>query len=108
MVNFVHVAFAAILAAAAVAPLDAAARSAPAIQRSVAVKDAFKRSHPCPANGHTSGSCPGWQIDHREPLECGGPDTIDNMQWLTVADHKAKTVQDNIRCRQLRPSAAGK
>jgi len=60
------------------------------IKRSGAAKDAFKREHPCPANGHTSGSCPGFVIDHVNPLECGGADAPSNMQWQTVADGKAK------------------
>ena len=59
------------------------------IKRSTAAKDAFKRQHPCPANGHTSGSCPGYVIDHVRPLECGGADAPSNMQWQTVAEGKA-------------------
>jgi hypothetical protein len=60
------------------------------IKRSTAAKNAFKREHPCPANGHTSGSCPGYVIDHVRPLECGGADAPSNMQWQTVAEGKAK------------------
>jgi hypothetical protein len=58
--------------------------------RSTAAKNAFKRLHPCPANGRRSGSCPGYVIDHVKPLMCGGPDNPSNMQWQTVADGKAK------------------
>jgi hypothetical protein len=60
------------------------------IKRSAAAKDAFKREHPCPANGNTHGRCPGYVIDHMNPLECGGADAPFNMQWQTVADGKAK------------------
>jgi hypothetical protein len=60
------------------------------IRRSAAAKNAFKREHPCPSNGHTSGSCPGYVIDHVKPLECGGADAPFNMQWQTVAEGKAK------------------
>ncbi len=60
------------------------------IKRNAAAKEAFKRQQPCPANGHTSGSCPGYVIDHLNPLECGGADDPSNMQWQTVADGKAK------------------
>lgn len=60
------------------------------IKRSGAAKGAFKRQHPCPANGKTSGSCPGYVIDHVIPLECRGADDPSNMQWQTVADGKAK------------------
>lgn len=60
------------------------------IKRSETAKNKFKREHPCPSNGHTSGSCPGYVIDHVQPLECGGADAPSNMQWQTVAEGKAK------------------
>lgn len=52
------------------------------ISRSNAVRDAFKRQHPCPSTGKPSGACPGWEIDHVIPLACGGCDAVSNMQWL--------------------------
>jgi hypothetical protein len=52
------------------------------IARSREVLGAFKRVHPCPANGATSGACPGWAIDHVIPLACGGCDAVSNLQWL--------------------------
>ena len=60
------------------------------IARSTKAKDEFKHAHPCPANGHTSGSCPGYVIDHVVPLKRGGADVPTNMQWQTVAEGKAK------------------
>ena len=60
------------------------------IARSESAKNAFKRQHPCPANGRTSGPCPGYVIDHKLPLVCGGADAPSNMQWQTVPDGKAK------------------
>jgi len=77
------------------APRDQAAsqRRQPAAARparSTAPRRAFQRTHPCPANGHTSGPCPGYVIDHVVPLKRGGPDTPANMQWQTVAEAKAK------------------
>jgi hypothetical protein len=60
------------------------------IKRSERAKNDFKHQQPCPANGNSSGSCPGYVIDHVKPLECGGADTPSNMQWQTVADGKAK------------------
>ena len=50
----------------------------------------FKREHPCPANGHRSGPCPGYVIDHIVPFACTGADAPSNMQWQTTADAKAK------------------
>lgn len=58
--------------------------------RSHAAKNAFKRENPCPANGNTKGTCPGYVIDHIVPLACGGPDDKSNMQWQTVRDGKIK------------------
>lgn len=60
----------------------------------------FQKLHPCPANGHRTGPCPGWQIDHRIPLKCGGADRIGNLQWLTVEAHKAKTRHEARWCRK--------
>lgn len=51
---------------------------------------AFVRGHPCPSTGKTSGACPGYQVDHRQALACGGADDPSNMQWLSVAEHRRK------------------
>jgi hypothetical protein len=60
------------------------------IHRSTSVIAAFKRAHPCPVNGKTTGACPGWAIDHVIPLVCGGCDAVSNMQWLPNADKNMK------------------
>jgi hypothetical protein len=59
------------------------------IKRSQSAKNAFKHDHPCPSTGRNSGSCPGYVIDHVNPLECGGADAA-NMQWQTVAEGRVK------------------
>jgi hypothetical protein len=41
------------------------------IKRSTEAKARFKRMKPCPANGSSYGSCPGYVIDHVVPLACG-------------------------------------
>jgi hypothetical protein len=43
---------------------------------------AFKRAHPCPATGLTTGACQGWQMDHIIPLACGGCDSVSNLSWM--------------------------
>ena len=84
-----------------VATLDASQ-----IHRSQAAKNDFKRQHPCPANGHASGPCPGYVIDHVKPLACGGADAPFNMQWQTVAEGKAKSLSVNRYC--LAPTDHGR
>lgn len=63
----------------------------------------FKKLQPCPANGNRYGPCPGYDIDHRIALKCGGPDIPENMQWLTKDEHKAKTSREAPLCRRPRP-----
>jgi hypothetical protein len=67
-------------------PSDASARE----HRSREVTREFRREHPCPSNGKTSGACPGYRKDHINPLACGGPDAVSNMQWQTVAAARVK------------------
>lgn len=63
---------------------------------------AFKREHPCPATGHARGACPGWVIDHREPLCAGGADDPRNMQWQTTEEARVKDKREWARCHALR------
>ena len=60
------------------------------IARNVKARDQFKHSHPCPSTGRSSGACPGYVIDHVEPLKRGGADSPSNMQWQTTAAAKEK------------------
>jgi len=36
------------------------------------------------------GACPGYVIDHIQPLACGGEDAPANMQWQTRTEAKEK------------------
>ena len=76
------------------------------IKRSESAKNAFKYSHPCPANGHQAGSCPGYVIDHIVALACGGADSPENMQWQTVAEGKAKDAWERDDCQTSSKTAA--
>lgn len=71
-------------------------------ERSAAEVLAFKRANPCPSTGERRGSCPGYQVDHVQPLCSGGADSKLNMQWLSIEEHRAKTRQDVRVCRYLR------
>ena len=72
---------------------------ATAALRSPTVRAEFMRSNPCPITGKTRGACPGYQVDHREALICGGRDEVSNLQWLSVPEHKAKTRVEVKLCR---------
>ena len=61
-------------------------------------RDAFERSHPCPATGRTSGPCRGHVVDHIQPLACGGADAPGNMQWQTKAEGKSKDKWERTGC----------
>lgn len=67
--------------------------------RSPALRAEFQRLNPCPATGNSRGACPGWEVDHREALVCGGRDELGNLQWLTVAEHREKTRVEVKLCR---------
>lgn len=56
--------------------------AAGAIIRRADVLYAFRKAHPCPVTGKTTGACPGWSMDHVWPLACGGCDAVWNLQWL--------------------------
>jgi hypothetical protein len=60
----------------------------------------FVKQQACPSTGLHRLPCPGYQIDHIDPLKCLGLDDPINMQWLTIADHKAKTKREANECRK--------
>lgn len=65
--------------------------------RSHAVLRAFQLEHPCPSTGRMYGACPGYVKDHIKALACGGADAVENLQWQTVTEGKAK---DRIELRE--------
>lgn len=102
MVKRIRVFFAALLcgaasaqylqpAAPAVDPLKeyrqcgAPARTADgSIRRRSDVLTAYKKLHPCPGTGRTTGACPGWALNHIVPLAKGGCDAVSNLAWIPV------------------------
>jgi len=70
------------------------------IPRSKTALRAFVNQQACPSTGRHRLPCPGWQIDHIIPLKCLGLDEPENMQWLTVEEHRAKTGREAKECRK--------
>lgn len=66
--------------------------------RSAAARAEFKRLKPCPSTGLHRGACPGFVIDHLQPLCAGGADASHNMQWQSVEAAKAKDRTERARC----------
>lgn len=66
--------------------------------RSRVLRAEFQRLEPCPSTGKIRGPCPGYQVDHIQPLCAGGIDKLDNLQWLAVDPHKEKTRRDVAAC----------
>ena len=71
-------------------------------QRSKKAIAEFKRENPCPANDKKRGSCPGYVIDHIEPICAGGADAPINMQWQMVKDAKSKDRDEKRQCAKQR------
>jgi hypothetical protein len=78
------------------------------IKRSSAEVRKFRKANPCPATGKITGACPGYQVEHTEPLCACGPDKVSNMTWMATAEHKIKTKADVKRCAALKKSGAVK
>ena len=79
------------------------------IARSTVSVNAFKRANTCPSTGKKStASCPGYIVDHIQPLCACGPDAPTNMQWQTLEASKAKDILEDKQCRELKASGAVK
>ena len=62
------------------------------IRRSAAAKHQFETQ-----SGYPHGR-PGYVVDHRVALACGGADVPSNMQWQTVAEGKLKDKNERMGC----------
>jgi hypothetical protein len=94
------------LSIASAALLLALVASAQPIARSAAEVRAFRAENPCPSTGQRRGACPGYQVDHPDPLCAGGLDQRSNMQWISNEDHRFKTLVDARECRKLKKLAS--
>ena len=84
-------------------------RSDGKIDRSRASVREFRKTHPCPATGKTSGACHGWVVDHHWPLCAGGCDLPENMSWQAVGPSRLKDVLERYLCGiKVKPEALKK
>lgn len=72
------------------------------IHRDPKQKYAFKKLHPCPVTKRSTGSCPGFVVDHINPLCAGGLDNPGNMQWQSYNDSLVKDKWEKQLCRGLK------
>jgi hypothetical protein len=72
--------------------------------RDPAARAQFVRSSPCPVTGAHRGPCPGYVVDHIQPLCAGGADHPSNMQWQTIEAAKVKDREERAACAALRRS----
>jgi|ERR1035441_5144897 hypothetical protein len=60
------------------------------IKRNPAKPAGVPKAESLPKHRHNNRHLHGYAVDHIVSLKRGGPDQPSNMQWLTVADAKAK------------------
>lgn len=89
-----------IIASIFIAALALSTASEAGFARSKKVLREFVNQQACPSTGKHRLPCPGYQIDHVWPLKCKGPDSVHNLQWLTIEEHKAKTKREAKECRK--------
>ena len=70
--------------------------------RSGWARAAFLAEHPCPSTGARRGACPGFVVDHVEPLCFGGKDQPFNMQWQPRAESLEKDRLERAVCRAMK------
>ena len=71
-------------------------------RRSGWARATFLVGHPCPSTGARRGACPGFVVDHIEPLCFGGRDQPFNMQWQPRAESVDKDRLERAVCRAMK------
>lgn len=62
---------------------------------------AFRQANPCPSNGETTGTCPGFVIAYIRPRSCGGADSPENMHWQSVEMAKQRDKDELKACNKV-------
>jgi hypothetical protein len=79
--------------------LLAVALSLPVYARDAKQVYAFRKTHECPATNKIQTTCPGWVVNHIEPLSWGGKDAPENMEW----EQKAPSYKRDVIERKYAP-----
>ena len=69
--------------------------------RSGWIRGAFVATHPCPSTGEVGRACPGYVVDHAEPLCAGGADATSNMEWQEARLARKKDRLERDVCRAI-------
>lgn len=80
--------------------------ASPAEARDRKVRAEFQRLNPCPANNERRGPCPGYIADHTIALCAKGPDTVENLRWITLLEAQQKDADDRRLCAARRRESA--
>jgi hypothetical protein len=75
------------------APPPPATKTSP----SASARDNFRKANPCPSTGRSTGSCPGYEVEHMNPPACGGADSPGNMQWVASSAVRKKGAECKTR-----------
>ena len=70
------------------------------IKRNHAEVAKFQRVTICPATKKV-GACPGYIVDHKDPLCACGADKISNMQYQTYKASLRKDISERKQCRGM-------
>ena len=68
-------------------------KSSEAYSPAAAAKTQFMRE-----TGYRNGR-PGYVVAYKKPVACGGAEDTSNMEWLTIAEAKAKTKAERKGCK---------
>lgn len=67
---------------------------------------AFRKDHPCPLTGKTTGPCTDGKqrmvVDHMLPICSGGRDAPDNMAWQEYSASLVKDAEERRLCARLK------
>lgn len=77
-------------------------------KRDAKVVREWRKTHPCPSTGKTTGACKGWVADHIRPLCFGGADSPSNLAWQEVKESYKKDAFEREACAMKKRLAAMK